>query len=181
MSSPLSGGDPGSTPPAPPAALPAYPPPLPAASPYARTPKNPWIALLLSFLFPGVGQVYNGQIAKALALFAAFVGAIYGTAEINPFPFGFAIPFVYLFNLVDAYRSATLINDRALRRALPEEEEVAESPAWGATLVAIGLLLLFHNLGWLRAAAFQRWWPLLLIVAGALFLRGALRRRQGAE
>ena len=39
--------------------------------------------------------------------FFAEVGCIYGAAEIDPFPFAFLIPFVYFFNLIDAWRSAT--------------------------------------------------------------------------
>ena len=40
---------------------PSVPPPLPPAMPaYATPPKSPGLALLLSFLFPGMGQVYNG-------------------------------------------------------------------------------------------------------------------------
>jgi hypothetical protein len=40
------------------------------------------------------------------------------------------------------------------------------------------LLLLLNNLGWLRLAEFQRFWPALLVVAGVLFVRGSLARRK---
>lgn len=157
------------------------PPPVPALPPPSGgTPrtslKNPWVALALSFLFPGVGQVYNGQPAKALAFFLAFAGAIYGTAEVNPFPFAFLIPFVFLFNLVDAYRSAVISG-----RSPGELDDVAESPAWGATLIGLGAVLLLHNLGWVNLRAVARFWPLLLIVAGLVFMRGAIERRKGHE
>ncbi len=49
--------------------------PAPAATPAPpapKLPKNPWLALVLS-LFPGLGQVYNGQPAKALVFFSAWV------------------------------------------------------------------------------------------------------------
>jgi TM2 domain-containing membrane protein YozV len=158
------------------------PPPLPAPGAYPtgpRLPKNPWLALALS-LFPGVGQIYNGQPAKGIVFFFAWVSCIYGSAEISPFPFAFLIPFVYCYNLIDAWRSATAINNRFLGgQALPEEE-TTESPAWGGALVALGLLILFNNLGWFRLAALQRWWPLLMIVAGAVFVYGSMRRRQTA-
>src|SRR5262245_30892720 len=151
-------------PPAPPQ-VPALPPPSVVVSPRPLL-KNPWVALALSFVFPGVGQVYNGQPAKALVFFLAFAGAIYGTADINPFPF------VCLFNLVDAYRSAVL----AGRSSQDELQDAAEFPAWGATLIGLGAILLFHNFGWLNLRAVARYWPLLLIVAGVAFLRGALQR-----
>ena len=157
-------------------------PPLPPPGTYPappQPPKNPWVALLLS-LFPGVGQIYNSQPAKGIVFFFAWVSCIYGAAEIAPMPFGLLIPFVYFYNLVDAWRSATLINNRFLGgQALPEEE-TSESPAWGAALIALGLVILFNNLGWFRLAALQRWWPLLMIAAGAIFVYGSFRRRQAA-
>ena len=96
----------------------ASPPPLPPPPPnYVKLPKNPTLALVLS-LFPGLGQVYNGQPAKAFVFFAAWVTGIWGAAEVNPFPFAFLIPFAYLYNLVDAYRSAASINARYLGGSL---------------------------------------------------------------
>jgi len=147
---------------------------LPASSP--RAPKSPGLALFLS-LFPGLGQIYNGQFAKALAFFFAWVFFIYATAEISPLPFALLIPFVYFFNLIDAYRSADLINARGRGRVAPPED-TTESPAWGATLLAIGLVLLLNNLGWLRLASFQRFWPILLIAAGGAFLYQSLRKKR---
>ena len=154
-------------------ALPAsYPPPAP------RLPKSPGLALFLSFVFPGMGQVYNGQLAKALFILGAFVGSLYLAIEAGPLPFVFGIPFAYFFNLIDAYRSAAVINERAAGGAPPPDEETMESPLWGASLVAIGLLILFNNLGWLRLAAVARYWPLVLIVAGGVLLYQSLNRRR---
>jgi TM2 domain-containing membrane protein YozV len=141
----------------------------------AKTAKSPGLALVLS-LFPGLGQVYNGQPAKALVFFFGWAGSIYLSAEGNPMPFALLIPFVYFYNMVDAYRSAVLANARNAGTA--EEEGVAESPAWGASLVALGLLLLANNLGWLNLAALQRYWPLLLIVAGGIFVYGSVQKQK---
>ena len=155
--------------------LPPLPPPLPAPAP--RPPKSPAVATFLS-LFPGLGQVYNGQPAKALVFFFSWIGCIYLTSQGNEMPFAFGIPFVYLYNLVDAYRSAAAINARALGRA--EEtalEPAAESPAWGATLAVVGLFLLFNNLGWLDLERWARYWPVLLILAGAGLLVSSLRKQ----
>jgi hypothetical protein len=154
----------------------AYPPLPPPAPLPARPRKNPAGAVLLS-LFPGLGQIYNGQLAKALTFFFAWVGSIYMTAEGHPMPFGFLIPFVYLYNLVDAYRSACGINEG---RGPSIDEGGAESPAWGATLVFFGVIILFNNLGWLNLAALARYWPVLLIAAGVALLYGSLRRRAEA-
>jgi len=163
--------------------LPPAPPALPAGAPpasYVRLPKSPGLAAFLS-LFPGLGQVYNGQIARAFVFFFAFVGSIYLTASGHEFPFAFVIPFAYLFNVIDAWKGASAINARFLGGKAEPEEEAVESPAWGASLVAIGLLVLFNNLGWLDLERLARWWPLVLIAVGAYFVYASLRKRKAGE
>lgn len=46
--------------------------------------RKPWAAGLLSGLMPGLGQLYNGQPAKAflLAVFAFFISGLLGTGLI---------------------------------------------------------------------------------------------------
>ena len=163
-----------STTPADPQAV--YPPlslPAGSAAPSVTVPKSAVVALVLS-LFPGIGQIYNGQPAKALVFFFAWAGSIYLTAEAHPF-FAFLIAFTYFYNLVDAWRSASAINARYARGSFVDDD-TTESPAWGAALIGVGALLLLNNLGWLRLAALQRYWPLVLIAAGAAFLYGSMRR-----
>ena len=48
-------------------------------------------------------------------------------------------------------------------------------------LLGIGLLLLMNNLGILQLMAVRRLWPLVLIVAGFVFLRRAMKRREVVE
>ncbi len=159
-----------------------YPPLPPPMGPVvvARPPKRPLVAMVLSLLFSGVGQLYNGQTAKAFALFAAFAAAIYLADEVG-MPFPLVIPFVVFYSAIDAYRSAVSINLRYAGRS-PELESIddAESPAWGAVLLGIGLLLLMNNLGILQLAAVRRFWPLVLIAAGFIFLRRSMQRRDAA-
>jgi hypothetical protein len=170
MSSPLA---------TPPETYPPLPPPM-APVAVARPPKRPLLALVLGALFPGVGQLYNGQTAKAFALFAAFAAAIFLADEVG-MPFPLVIPFVVFYSAIDAYRNAVAINLRSAGRSpLLETVDDAESPAWGVVLLGIGLLLLMNNLGILQLAAVRRFWPLLLIVAGAMFLRRSLQRRDAA-
>lgn len=148
--------------------------PLPAAPAAAAGPKSPVLALVLS-LFPGIGQIYNGQPAKALVFFFAWVGSIYLTAEANPF-FAFLIAFTYFYNLVDAWRTATAINARYAGGDAVPLDDTTESPSWGAALIGVGALLLLNNLGWLRLGSLQRYWPLVLMAAGAVFLYGSVQR-----
>src|SRR3982751_2582187 len=112
--------------------LPPYPP-VPAAAGGASRPKSPALALVLSFI-PGIGQIYNGQPAKAFVFFFSFLACIWMCIEGDPIPFALIIPFVYFYGLVDAYASAALINARHAGGTLPQDE-ATESAAWGWTLV----------------------------------------------
>jgi hypothetical protein len=164
----------------PPGEYPAPPPPTlvaPAVPPPARLRKEPWVALLLSLLIPGLGQVYNGHLSKAIFFFFAFSGSIYLIAEGHPLPFAFFLPFIIFSNMIDAYRSATLINARGTAKV--EEEDDIESPGWGIGLAVVGLLLFLNNMGWLRLSALVPYWPLLLIGAGLVLLRRSLQNKPG--
>jgi hypothetical protein len=154
-------------------APPALPAPRPALAPGLR---SPGLAALLSFLLPGIGQVYNRQPAKALVFFFGFAGSIYATATTDPLPFALLIPFVYFYGIVDAYTSAAVLNARGA--GAPPDEPTVEAPAWGLTLIGIGLLFLLNNLGWLRLAALGRFWPLVLIAVGGAFLWGSIQKRK---
>jgi hypothetical protein len=150
---------------------PAVAPPLP------RPLKSPGVALLLSLLMPGLGQVYNGQLSKAIFFFFAFSGSIYLIAEGHPLPFAFFLPFIIFSNMIDAYRSATLINARGTAEVI--EEDDVESPGWGIGLAVVGLLLFLNNMGWLRLSALVPYWPILLIAAGLVLLRRSMQRKAG--
>jgi TM2 domain-containing membrane protein YozV len=156
-------------------------PALPAAAPYVRLPKSPGLAAFLS-LFPGLGQVYNGQIARAFTFFFSWVGSIYLTATGHEFPFAFVIPFVYLYNIIDAWKGASAANQRFLGgRPDSEPESGVESPVWGALLALFGILILFNNLGWLDLERLARWWPILLIAVGGWFVYESLQKKKAAE
>lgn len=159
--------------------VPTAPPPLPPAPPgpattSTRSSRSPIVALLLS-LFPGLGQMYNGQLIKAMVFFFAWAGCIWLTGE-GDWHFGLIIPFVYLVNLVDAYRTAAYLGNRPA--AAFEFDDRPESPAWGIGLVVLGVVLLLNNLGWLPLHTLGRYWPLGLIAAGGAFVWSAIRRNQ---
>lgn len=174
----LENAPPAVTAPAPaPTVVPALPPGyVPAPAP--PLPKSPFVAVMLSFLFPGIGQIYNGQPQKAFAFFGSFVASIFGAANIDPMPFALFIPFVIIFGWVDAWRSATAINNRFLGGKGEPEDESLNSPVWGGILVAAGGLLLLHNLELLDLARFRRFWPVLLILAGGYFIRQSIEARK---
>ena len=163
----------------PPADYPTLPPP--GVAPPPRPPKSPGLALVLSLVFPGVGQLYNGQVAKAFAFVGAFAACMYVMVDGEPMPFVFFLPFIIFYGLIDAYRSASLINARAASGGVVEAEDPeVESPAWGASLLGVGFLLLLNNLGILRLASLQRFWPVVLMIAGGIFLYRSIKRGKGA-
>jgi TM2 domain-containing membrane protein YozV len=98
---PPAGGAPRVPPPPPP------PPPPPsmhsggAVPAAAQGEKNPLLAGLASFLFAGLGQVYNGQFAKGVLILS---GALLGSFLIIP---GILI---WLYGVYDAYRTSKQMN-----------------------------------------------------------------------
>lgn len=94
-------------PPGPPVALPAYAP-QPTPTPFAADPqKSPGVAAVLSFLIPGVGQMYNGQIVKGLVVMVVQVVNFFLTFVIIGFISGLA---VWLWSIFDAYQGAENYN-----------------------------------------------------------------------
>lgn len=47
-----------------------------------RAPRKPWLAALMSFVLPGFGQLYNGQVNRALWLFMIFALLTYPMAAL---------------------------------------------------------------------------------------------------
>jgi TM2 domain-containing membrane protein YozV len=71
-------------------------------------PKSPGVALLLSFLFCGIGQMYNGQVGKG---FAFLLGGILAWLIL----LGWV---VWIWSMVDAYTTAKQMNLRYQQRIL---------------------------------------------------------------
>ncbi len=69
--------------------------------------KSAWLAAVLSFLLPGLGQIYNGQIFKGIVL--VVIDAINGALMFILIGFvTHAITVVYA--IYDAYKTAERIN-----------------------------------------------------------------------
>jgi TM2 domain-containing membrane protein YozV len=71
-------------------------------------PKSPGIALLLSFLLCGVGQMYNGQVGKGILM---LIGCIIAW-------FVFLGWIIWIWSMVDAYSTAKQMNLRYQQRVL---------------------------------------------------------------
>jgi TM2 domain-containing membrane protein YozV len=84
--------------------------------------KNPGYAAVFSFFWPGLGQIYNGQILKGLLFFVAmifcwflfFMGLV-SFAVRNPPLFSsilVCLPFlIWVLAMRDAYKTAVRINE----------------------------------------------------------------------
>lgn len=69
--------------------------------------KSPGLAAVLSFFWPGLGQVYNGQIAKGLVF--VVLAAVFGWLMM--IVVGFVLyPILWIYSIYDAYRTAERIN-----------------------------------------------------------------------
>lgn len=79
------------------------------------TQKNAGMAAVLSFFFPGLGQIYNGQLLKGFLLSVA--GVISGLL-VWVFIGIILLPIVWIYGIVDAYVQATRINQKMLAENL---------------------------------------------------------------
>jgi TM2 domain-containing membrane protein YozV len=83
-------------------------------------PKNPTLAAALSFFINGVGQIYNGEIAKGIIIIVVqIVNALLMSVII-----GFITwPIVWIWSIYDAYKVAQRINEQALQQAVATQKQ----------------------------------------------------------
>jgi hypothetical protein len=162
--------------------IPLPPPPVVSSGP------NPTVAGILAGFFPiGVGAVYTGQYAKGLAhlavmtlLIAGVSASDHGHGEALGIICGFGIAFFYIYQIIDAVRSA-----KAIQTAQPIPDpfglaatfgggtkiEANKIPIGAIVLIGLGVLFLLHTLG-LMEYGIDRFWPVILIALGGwLFAR----------
>jgi Domain of unknown function (DUF5668)/B-box zinc finger len=144
-----------------------------------NTGPNPGIAGILAGVFPiGVGAVYTGQYAKGLAHLVIMVLLILGVSSDLPWPvimvLGIAIGFFYVYQIIDAVRSAKAIQlgepapdpfGLAQTFGAGEKFEGTKVPAGAAVLIGLGVIFLLHTAG-LFEFGLDRFWPLILIFLG---------------
>lgn len=164
--------------------------PVPAPVPVVVTSgPSPGLAAVLSVFFPfGVGQVYNGQYAKGLAHMLIFIALVAGVSVADSGGpshewygpvFGLGIAFFYVYQIIDAVRSA-----HAIRLGQPAPDpfglgaafgsgqrvNVARVPVGAIILIALGVIFLLNTMGWLHFFWVGRLWPLILIAIGVWLL-----------
>ncbi|PUA40664.1 sugar ABC transporter permease [Paenibacillus elgii] len=66
--------------------------------------KKPWLAVLLSFVYPGLGHLYLGYVKKGIILILAEIVSILLMSVVVGI---FLFPIVWIYGMIDAYHSAT--------------------------------------------------------------------------
>lgn len=152
-----------------------------AAAAQSPLPKNPWLAGLLS-LFPGLGHVYDGLYLRGLTCFLIVAGLI-RLSETSDGLFGFAVAFFWAFNVLDAYRQATLINlgyasDLGISDAPRRPGAGQGAIAAGIILFTIGLLAALDRFLRIDLEWIAELWPFGFMVLGAWLVGKAVLRRR---
>jgi len=154
---------------------PPPPLPLPPAGPSAGSPP---LAFFLGII-PGVGAVYNGQYAKGLVhvLILGLIIAVLANDAAGGFEplFGFLIPCFWFYMCFEAYHTAKA---RLEGRQVDEFSSLTSHhggrmsrfPMLAAILILFGVVFLLNNLDILALRHVLRYWPVLLILAGAYML-----------
>jgi hypothetical protein len=151
---------------------------------------NPAVAGILAGFFPfGVGAVYCSQYAKGLAHLVIFGMLIFGVGHAGSwdFLFGFGIAFFYVYQIIDAVRTAHALQagqpapdplGLAQTFSMGEKFDSGKVPMGAVVLIGLGVLFLLHTMG-IMEYGFDRFWPLLLIFFGGwLFYRNWERARR---
>lgn len=153
----------------------------------ARGP-SPGVAFVLGFI-PGVGAIYNGQYAKGV-LHVVVLGLLISilssgaSGELHPLIGMFtAVWFFYM--AFEAYHTA-----KKRLAGEPVEEfsgllragrQGGRFPLGPLVLIGLGVIFLLNTLGYWSLERIERFWPVLLILAGVYMLYSRLAGRSAAE
>ena len=135
--------------------------------------RSPATAFWLSLL-PGAGHVYIGQPTKGLVLIVSVASAIYLASEGAGAFVGIIIPFLWIFSMIDAHRSAVELNhliDTGQPLPLGRDQGFAISSWWGWVLIVIGVVFTVDNYGWFDIDWIFKLWPVVLIASGVYLLK----------
>ena len=137
----------------------------------------------LCALLPGMGAVYNRQNIKAVVHFIAVIGLLQLThVRVLSGVFALAALVVYLYSIIDAYRTAQTIaagespeaDEERFKRSL-----VKRAPTVGFLLIIVGALLVIQIVRPLSFITYARLLPVLLILLGGYLLTRYFKRGRG--
>jgi hypothetical protein len=158
------------------------PQPVASAVPSPVGHKNPMLAAVLS-LFPGVGNIYNGLYMRGVTFFLV-IACLIGIVSDGRHPlFGLAIAFFWLFNVIDAYRQATLINygyaqDLGLLD-MPKVPRAGQGGLMAGILLSlVGLVAIADQYLEIRLDWIFNLWPFALVAIGVWLIVASFRARR---
>jgi len=151
--------------------------PPPPVSVITSAGPSPGLAFVLG-LIPGVGAVYNGQYAKGVVhvvILGLLISMLSSGAASGYEPlFSLLLAIFYFYMPFEAYHTASR---RQLGQAVDEFSSILPMKAYRpglpvgpVILMALGVLFLLTNLGYVEFRQVARYWPVLLIVLGAYML-----------
>lgn len=79
---------------------------------YMADRKNPGVAAVLSFFWAGLGQIYNGQLAKGIGFIVLYAVCVLLIFVVIGF---ILVPIVWIIGIWDAYNTAKQYNERQLQ------------------------------------------------------------------
>lgn len=149
-----------------------------------RPPKSGFLAGLLSFIFPGLGTLYNRQLSKGLMFMVIFAGLVTLQTADKGQPFtALLLAGFWFYQLIDAVQTAKMINRKTLdgdyvEETVDEFPEVVKSGSifWGIVLMAVGGILLLANFDIINYGTIFDLWPLIVIVIGIKLVMGYMAK-----
>jgi hypothetical protein len=160
---------------------PAPPPPVkqPVVTERVQQSKAPAAAALLSFIFPGLGQLYVEAYERALMIFAGFMLLIFAAVS-QALPVALCVlacVFLWFFGMFDAYRDAQLYNLGGIEPEPAKRRSGEGRLMFGVFLFVVGGLLLVKNLDLFDLDWLAEWWPVLVLIVGVYLIIGAVREK----
>ena len=142
--------------------------------------RNPALAFILGFLFPGLGAVYNGQYNKALIHIVVFATLILGLSSDMDggmkAVMGIMLGAFVFYMAFDAMQTA-----QAQRRGEVSTDPLQTwskgQPIGPIILIGAGVLFLLYNFDIFPFYRIERFWPLILIAVGVLMFKNRLAGR----
>jgi hypothetical protein len=136
---------------------------------------SPGLAFALGWI-PGVGAIYNGQYAKGI-VHAVVFGILCSILDANLH--GLEVIFAMILTAWIFYMAFEAYHTAVKRRAGEYVDEYSSLidfrargrfPVAGVVLILLGIVLLLHTMDILDFYYVARYWPVLLILAGAWLL-----------
>jgi hypothetical protein len=153
--------------------------------------KSPVLAAVMSLL-PGIGQTYVGYYQQGFINIVVIAGLITALAyrgisdDIKPF-LAIFMAFYWFYNMVDAYRKAIFYNQVLAGIGALEMPDGEQLPGLrgslfgGVVMIIAGAIAISYTVFGIPMGWLNRWWPMALILFGALLLYQSIAAKRKAQ